>query len=298
MSTSALPLVSASVTAAVATCQQPALSITELVLSAVHAVIDGRNNLQIMAQAGAVGQQVPVMYWHDLRNNALHICRHVPLDYHPSHFVAFQSSKALVSGVVQPERLTGLVLRNSSLIVQRSEEKPADESRLFRFPVLSRLQLCASRLTMREPLDTISAALSVGSHLVFTPGAVCNAVRLQFGDNNPDNAFSGTYHDSLVTEPEGSGKLDAARIPRPNRRRSTSPTTASHWTRQIPPQPCDAASNVCTICNVNRAVWTFTTCGHATLCSSCVGPSFSSNFINARKCPLCRTQGWPTPMSS
>lgn len=285
--------------------QRLPLSISELVLSAVHAVVDGRNNLHIVNPSALPETHLPVMYWYDTRSGALHICRHVPAEYHPSHFVSYQCSKALVTGVVQPERLSRVILRNSSLLIQRNDDAVAAATTAvhggspFRFPVLGRLHLCASTLTMREPLDTVEASLSVGSRVLFTPGATCNTIRLQFFDNNPGNAFSGTYYDSLYTEAGGFGHIDVVRLPRPNRRRSTSPVGAYHWTRRIPVRPCgepDAATeNVCALCRENLATWFFTSCRHPSICSGCVETAITNKFISERRCPYCRASGAPTP---
>lgn len=267
---------------------QSFMLVSELVLSAVHAVIDTGNNLRVLSIPNQEDTN-PTMYWYDTRRNAMHVCRHYPLDYNPAHFVSMQCPKPLVSGIVQPESLKSIVLRSSSLVVQRTEG-----SVTMRFPLLSTLNLSASTMTMRETLGYVDAVLTVGSELRFTPGAVCDTLHVRFGDNNPNNLVQGTYYDEQVTCPEGAGKVDVARVSRPNRRRSTSPLGSSHWVRQIPVVAHQAGHNVCQICYLNNATWAFTACGCATLCSECVTASLRNNFIGPRLCPVCRTTGRPS----
>lgn len=269
-------------------------------ISAASVAIDGVNNLVLPSQTEPPGEPClpPHLLLYNRLEKKLHVCRRVPLGYAPAHFQYLRCATNVVAGVVQPSNLTRIELHNSRLLVNRADTEAAPSA--LRFPLLSSLALSNSHLTMREPLDSAHVLIEVGSQALFTPGAACNDLTVEFGDNALGNQIVASYYDSYnPVQNHGSGIAQVAKLNHAERRRSVSPT-ASHWTKMSPVTPLEEGRDACVLCMRNNATFRFTSCTHYTICASCMPNALrrpsagQESFIERRTCPICRAKGVPS----
>lgn len=270
-------------------------------ISALSVAIDGANNLVLPAQTTEPGAEFlpPHLLLYNRLEKKLHVCRRLPLGYTTAHFQYLRCATNVVSDVVQPANLTRIELHNSRLLVNRADPDSLPDASPLRFPRLASLTLSNSHLTMREPLDAVHVLIAVGSRALFTPGATCNTLTVEFGDNSVGNQIAASYYDAYNSvQNHGSGIAQVAKLNHAERRRSVSPT-ASHWSRMSPVTPLEEGHDACVLCMRNNATFRFTSCNHYTICASCMPNALrrpspgQESFIERRTCPICRAKGVP-----